>query len=514
MVQNKRLESSPASRPKAVIFTHFGSLRFVDDLLNDWNELIADYTQIIKSYLKCDHIALVYAYVDWGLKTAAPHIEERGRDFGIKTEVLRGENQLIDLLQIAETNARQELGIDRNHPPSFHYVGVRELVGLVNNIVEVDPQLLAFLHGPEKEFTYDSPKFVEAVIRLARGHTEHLANHPIIRIDEDAQPNTSAIEHLLDTYQRVCRQAPFFFFSGTYGDPNGGYDPVNDHAVRTHWFVDLRTQTPHVDQIKTFLADFNELGATQLKNSPDYYSKALQKLITANKRPVSSPLRLSAQGISGAGLIMSSRAVNLLPPFMNFTNLTTWVDDHLKRRLHEALGDIGVKDVECVEEARIKQDRHPGGVTQKAVKWAGNLYLDRLLRGCLFRRLITELDGTPTEYSKLIGKIVQFRVSDRDLQDKALQPLKDGMVGQAGERYEEVLTCWASDEFDGFESYKWAEAKLKNSSTKDAHKREACNAVVEDAISYIRLVHKWPIFTRAIERLPFRGNLWLYDPVD
>jgi hypothetical protein len=86
------------------------------------------------------------------------------------------------------------------------------------------------------------------------------------------------------------------------------------------------------------------------------------------------------------------------------------------------------------------------------------------------------------------------------------------MSRQAEERYDEVLTCWASVEFDGYESFKWARSKLTDK--KKSHKKKICAAVVDDAVSYIKLVHKWPIFTRAIERLPFDGNEWLYEPID
>ncbi len=46
------------------------------------------------------------------------------------------------------------------------------------------------------------------------------------------------------------------------------------------------------------------------------------------------------------------------------------------------------------------------------------------------------------------------------------------------------------------------------------HQERICRAVVDDGLSYARLVYYWPIFVRAIERLRLLGNLWLFEPID
>ena len=391
-------------------------------------------------------------------------------------------------------------------------MGITNLLGLFSSIEKVDPSLTEYLHGPSDVFTYDSPKFVEAVIRVARGHTPHLAKDPVVRIDEDVAPTGEAIGRLLDEYELAVRTAPIYFFSGVYGGRDGAYDVLNDHAVRTHWFARKGTLTGRsltkgrLAKARCFLADLSELGATQISGADHYYSKALVALIDQGRQR-SAP-RPTPQVISGAGLITSATAVSLLPPFMNFKTQTVWVDDHLKRRLHEAIGDLSVDDVEAVPSARIRQDRHGKlGVLQSDLDWAESEYFDRLIRGCVFRRFITDLDGSPTNYSTLIGEIIRYRAdhTSSKVNDRSLDNLRKELdkIGQI--RLDEVLRCWLSVEFRGTISHRWA-GGLRTSTTRQ---RKVIEGVSEDAIRYIKLLLKWHIFVRAVDRLK-GAEYWLY----
>jgi hypothetical protein len=373
-----------------------------------------------------------------------------------------------------------------------------QLVGLLDKLVHVNPELPRFFCGPAKEFTYDSPKFVEAVIRLARGDTPHLAEYPIVRIDEDAEVNCAAIHSLLDTYEELGRRQRFYFFSGAYGEPvvesvpkagsaQGAPAYLNNFAVRTHFFTKLSTRDGHargdqvfptatVQQIKHFLADLDAIGAKQLPSSRNEYTVALKDIISSNEDPRNQRAeRPSTQVISGAGLIMSSRAVRFLPPFMNFQHLTVWVDDHLKRRLHEGLYDLERNDVESLMSAKLKQNRHPDGVKAKDIDWAVHTYFDRLLRGCVFRRVITMKDGSPTEFTQTLAEMVTFKLicncdwpmmelpvltrcktSSNELTEVNLRDLREKMLQEAEERYQEVLKCWTTKELEGSLIWTWA----------------------------------------------------------
>src|SRR6266478_2029310 len=480
---------------RAVVFTHFSDLKYRDgsktfDVLQ--NKYKEKYTKILKSYLLCPDIAFVYVYVDWSFKQVAPRIKGKQK-FRPDAKLIEEERELIGFLKFTEKQARTEAQLEDpssgTGPPAFKYVGIQKLVALLNKLVEVNPQFTQFFCGPEKEFTYDSPKFVEAVIRLARGDTPHLAGYPVIRIDEDAEPNPEMVRQLLRHYEGLICSQRFYIFSGAYGrpaattpgdnqEPAQTVDYLNDFAVRTHFFAEVgtedgRTLSPKIiKQIKYFLADLDALGAKQLPLSRESYTTNLTEVISRPgdhrnpKHAKNRPERPSTQVVSGAGLIMAVAAVRFLPPFMNFQHLTVWVDDHLKRRLHEGLGDLSREDVENVSKARIRQDRYPRGVTLEHVEAAIRTYFDRLLRGCIFRRTIVKNDGTPTDYTDLLAEIVKFKVVPEhgewlagefpDLKSRTvagrqsqLAKIREQMILDANERYDEVLNCWSAGELEG-----------------------------------------------------------------
>lgn len=512
------------NKPKAVIFTHLCSLQYTPNLLTPaiYNREKLKYMEVLSQYLQCNReeeiISIVYVYVDYGIKRAPLSEWAKNASVNVPGKLIEEDNVLLGLLAEAENDARNNLRVANDAPPKFYYVGISRLIALLNELVAIDPLLvdhLAFYDAGNQayRFTYDSPKFVEAIIRLARGSTAHLAWHPIIRLDEDVKPYPASIRRLLDTYSELVKDSPFFFFSGTYGSEDE--DPINDHAVRVHWLSDPNPANPgffvpNAKVIRHFIADLNELGATQIENSENYYSANLRSILSNPNRPKSQPPRNSPQVISGAGLVMSFRAIDLLPPFLNIGDFVVWVDDHLKRRVHEALRDLGVDDKECIVGSKFKQDRHPSGITVDDITWAKNFYFDRLLRGCIFRRLITNLDGSPTEYSSLLADIVRYRAASSNLwANRTRTAVASDMIEQAKERYDEVLSCWKSYEFQGYASYDWANLKINNQN----HKINTCINVVENALRYIDLVLAWPIFIRAIKRLPFVGHAWLFREI-
>jgi len=512
----------PAVERKAVVFTHFGSLNRISnaDLRDNWTAYSKRCADVLRSYLDCgEYVGLVYVYVDAAIRQQLPRMVKN--NFSLDAEAILHENSLFCLLKEAEEVARGQSR--QGAPPRFEYVGIQQLLRLLNNLMKIDERLLRFLSAPRgKRFTYDAPKFPEAVIRLARGDTPHLADNPILRIDEDAGPPTPPfIRDLLTRYAKERKAGPFFFFSGKYS--SWRYDPINDHAVRVHWLADVpQNKRPKLNkdqqrQARTFLADLNELGATQISNSRRYYSKALKQLLSTGKRPSRNPAR-GLQAISGAGLIMSRKAVDVFPPFMNFEDFTVWVDDHLKRLLHEMAGHLvpgtekrersGESFSECQVNAVIPQDRHRHGLTKADIDWAKSDYFYRLLRGCLFESLITTPDGKPTPYSSLLESIARFAV--REVSRDRRERLTEQLSKLAQERYNEVVMCWRTAELEGTPLHQWT-CKLKKDGP--GRRQQICRELAEEAIRYIDLLVQWPIFTRAIERLEFLDNPWLFTPV-
>jgi hypothetical protein len=494
---------------KAVVFTHFGHLGDIDPQ-GAPREVAARYQSVLESYCRCQHVGIVYAYVDHFLRTliaserTTMSIDEKRR---LEQRLHKEERALIEWLEGREEAARKRLGMGKSDGPRFFYVGYDQLIELFDALREVDPKLIDELHGPGGKFTYDSPKFIEAVIRLARGDTAHLAMHPVVRIDEDARANDEAISLLLDRFTEDSGNRPYYFFSGCYGS-SSTTDYLNDFAVRTHWFTPIGTRKadslPELvsHQIETFLADISRLGARQLIDGTTPCSRALREL-PRTTRP-------SPQVISGAGLIMSRKAVDLLPPFMNMGNMTVWVDDYLKRRLHETLGDISPHDIERDAEAKFLQDRHPQGVTPVDMKLAAD-YFPRLLRGCLFLAIIDGPHDSPTPYGRLIRDIVSFNTAANDERLALGEP--DGqafyayLLETAKGRLGQVLQSWTSAEFADTELGRWVAVQGQEQAD------EFCKQVADDAIAYARLAGRWHIFVRAIQRLPYYGTKWLFEPV-
>ena len=268
------------SKSSAVIFIHMNSLSRAINLEDIES---SDYRDFFESYLECNRehkvVSIVYAYVDWAVKH---HVQYPSEIFTIDPTATAQERILVDILKRAEDEVKEKSNVPRDRHPDFIFVGIVELLQLLIYMNEVDSSLIKFLAGDEI-FTYDSPKFVEAVIRIARGKIPQLSIHPVIRIDEDAKPNTASLEQLIDTYLQESQQDTFFFFSGRYGRGDGEEDEdtffyLNNFAVRTQWFFPPDTKSEdsvplHTKElIMKFLADFAELGATQFLDSESSYS--------------------------------------------------------------------------------------------------------------------------------------------------------------------------------------------------------------------------------------------------
>jgi hypothetical protein len=528
--------------PPTAIFTHAADLKYGDDtaFAKNADRYIAQYAERFKSYLECNKdellIGIVYVYVDEGIRRAT---RIQGNAFVLRSKDLEIDTQLKGVLSKAEEKARDDLKLPESAPPKFCFVGLAELLGVLNNLMDVNPDLVAFLRSDKGNFTYDAPKYVEAVIRLARGDIPHLAHNPIIRVDDDVRVNPEAIRLLINAFVDIRARKPFFFFSGKYGREDHIYDPVNDYAVRTDWFFPVGTQPGDerfssadpvfkkgVELAEKFLADLTVLGATQPPRATGQYSEALKRLINAGDITIPEA-RPAPQIISGAGLIMARRSVALLPPFMDFDTSIIWIDDYLKRRLHEMLGDIASGDLESVgnEErvATFEQKRHKPYITQGYIdsinkaKW----YFPRLMAGCMLLAMIIDETGTKDDpsYSKLIRDIVWFKKNRNEIGKNVRRKMKARLRKIGIKRYEDVLGCWSSEEFAGYASYEWAKERSEElewgRSKSPKFIPELCEKVVNDAIRYIDLLLEWHIFTRAVERMMlFIGNLWLFEPIE
>jgi hypothetical protein len=501
---------------KAVIFTHIAVKREQAEATSRAKgafRLMERVKPYFKAYLKCRNVGLVYVYVDVGTRMTLRRLSDLDFETGhirFSMTALESEVRTRNCFKMSTDLAIHELlndpsiEFDRSQAPRFQFVGLPHLLSLFNALFLIDPGLILDLAGEQGQLTYDSPKFVEAVIRLVRGvHPIH-SRYPIFRFDEDVEVNEQGITELLSaaTLAMNTDLFPYDFFSGKYGRADGTPDPVNDYAVRVHWLVD-RKSGRFSDKGYHFLRDLGEFGPTQLPTSRPM-SDHMRKFVQDRHRGKSAN-RESPQVISGAGLFMSRSAICMLPPFMNFNNATTWVDDHLKRRLHEAVGHLTEASLEQVPEACFLQNRHPQpvGIRDEDVEWARKEYFKRVLRGCLIHSLIMRPDGNPGLLSETVKEMLD-RGLDKVSDEASLQ---SDLVVAVRATAESLLSIWGDADYGDSILSVWALGAKSEMNV-------ICEETVRDVLAYVRLVGHWPRYVNAIERLTPVQAYWLFRRVE
>jgi len=492
-----------ASAPlKAVLFTHLKPKEHFRDPA-DFDRFYKDLGGFFESCVKCDNIAIVFAYVSFGIEHFVRAVGSRARPpITLPFDVIEEEERLYNAFHIAVDEAIDQVPSRPGGPPRFVFIGVRELANLLNKLWRQNPELIKNLAG-SGNFTYDSPKFVEAAIRIVRGGMQLEAAHPVIRIDADVEVDQQAIQEILEQAERQNRQAlgrPYWWFSGCYKGSFPG-DPVNDHAVRQHWLIEPSTRMdpkafrllPRAD---AFLRDLGELGATQV--GADFpFSPACQKLIQKRGFSIS---RQVPQVVSGAGLATSLAAIRRLPPFMNAEEMIVWIDDHLKRQLHEAIGDIPPAACERIETAKLRQNRYPAGITPKDIAFSLP-YFERLLGGCLLQAMVKCLDGSPGPLAKCVDAIVNH---ERNTGQAGLLP---DLLAAGQERLQDVLEVWSTADYGDNTLRDWAlslDATAKSS---------LCERAARVGSSYINILKDWGDYVGAIEKLIPIEAYWLFTRV-
>jgi hypothetical protein len=447
---------------KAIVFTH----GFQGDPTSEagLKTLNKKYKETFKAYLSCKNIGLVYVYISTGVEKFvlnvgslkapnAEQLEEEAREIYVKEEAT-----MIQALQDVRQKALQ--GFQDENPyfniqdtPCFIFIGIRELVSLLRRLILINPKLVENLAGPKGIRTYDTPKFVEAVIRIVRGTNMYLIGNPVLRIDADVSPSEKGVELILDKVFELEEQfKPFYFISGCYrGEKNleePPEDPLNDYAVRIHWFYAIdNNRNESYGKYKQFLIDLHQIGAKQLYEE-DISSSC--KSMLENRIKLS---RNSLQVISGAGLVMSLRAILLLPPFMNMSRNIVWIDDFLKRVLHEMVGHISSNDVERVitpeiasrfPTARFIQDRGKPKEIQTVID--NSDYFQRVLRGCLMYSAITEDGQSSGPLAEAIKEGLERRLSQLDDTEENL--LHNKLRAVMLKRGREVMEIWSNSGTD------------------------------------------------------------------
>jgi hypothetical protein len=495
---------------RAAVFTHLDERNRLEDP-NEFERFYRRRGAFFQSCLRCRNVDIVFLYSSSGIEQYLAALEESGTDVDVLVPMtmLEKEQRIYNALQVAVDRAiadvrRQDPSWSRADGPEFVFIGVRELACHMNRLLRMNGDLLKNFAYCGK-YTYDSPKYVEAILRI--GRAREFPNETIIRVDADVLVNEKAVDVLLKQAAacRAERDKKYWWFSGCYFG-NFEPDPINDHAVRQHWLITLKSRREGKGDYQLikggehFLADIAEVGATQYglldeKNPSSPVSRAARTLIKQRGR---SKRRASAQVISGAGLVASYGAIHRLPPFMNAKAMVVWIDDHLKRLLHEAIGDILPDAPERLAGAAMRQDRFPDGIPEPFLKTAP-AYFERLMLGCLMEATIQTPEGAPGPLAVWVRRAVTATLKELSPNDE--QQLRSELSTEATKRYQEVIELWKTANYGNDILATWA-AKPTGG--------DLCRDAVEIGVAYVHLCLAWPDHVTAIEDLSAYEAYWLF----
>jgi hypothetical protein len=183
---------------------------------------------------------------------------------------------------------------------------------------------------------------------------------------------------------------------------------------------------------------------------------------------------------------------------MNAPAMVVWIDDHLKRRLHEAIGDIVPDAPERLTSAAMRQDRFPDGIPDAVVDRSPE-YFERLMRGCLMEATIQTSAGAPGPLASWVRRAVEAMLKELSLADE--QQLRDDLAAAAAKRFDEVIELWKNANYGNDILSEWA----RNRSGTDL-----CQDAVEIGVAYVELCLSWPDHVTAIENLSANEAYWLF----
>jgi hypothetical protein len=213
------------------------------------------------------------------------------------------------------------------------------------------------------------------------------------------------------------------------------------------------------------------------------------------------------QVISGAGLCMSPEAIRALPPFANVGEAIIWIDDHLKRILHEDMGHLGYPKGKCrrCDQATFVQDRHPHAITAEDVHWHSRDYLKRLVRGCLLDAMIQD------RRSRAQGLVAQFVDGYNQMGWSPSKVfLQTRLRGVADNRLNLIKKTWQQGAYLGSAVHDFAQEELSGGS--GAH---LVDEAIEAVDSYFALLEIWDQFATLCQQInrKLKANGWLFRPV-
>lgn len=496
---------------KAVAFTHLSS-PYQEFSLASANEELTElidmkWGETIKYYCNCDRIRLIFLF----FSEAYQYFMANG-----------GESEDFQARERLEVQIKEHLCdyIENKHPDyrrKFRLIGYNEMAPLIQSFMSLGANMQSsfpsLVLGQGSKLNYDCPKVVEAIIRIAR----RLKGEVILRFDEDVKVEDEPIDILIAHYENLTADKKvYFFFSGNYHRHDVFTDSVshllNDHAVRTH-FLSVDDRGQGVSSYNGTVSKRRKINASQVPFSLETeLAREFLQIMDKFGAPRNQP-------ISGAGLCISPMAIVQLPPFANVSENIVWIDDSIKRSLHEGIGDISINDSRSLDQASFLQERHKNDkFFLKDVRWGYNTYLPRLIYGCIMHSLILDLAKTPPSgpYSEAFSTYMgthqvpassqreEWATAAKDLVDSLRKAILSNKVFQgsaAGQELqsfaEKELTIKPTKLIDRAVMSPLGQNRMLD--VKNRHGGVYIARVIADLQRYIELMNIWPIIIRTID---------------
>jgi hypothetical protein len=377
----------------------------------------------------------------------------------------------------------------------------------------------SWIMGDAEDVKYDSPKIVEAIVRLRLLGS----GTPVFRVDYDVlfrgEENklkknlefSSTVGSCLTAYQ-LRRDSPnlsSFIFSASY-DHHALLDPKAAGEFQT-WGRAFATRVfPALPVTKALIRRVRKAkppGDTWDKYANDSFSPALARRFfgfEGDRFEVSRTHGVGLVGahpmasvISGAMLYLSDGAILDLPPFSNFSLNVSWIDDHLKYCLHRELRHLSRAGrrgdaAEAGQNPLLVYSKIDSVIVQKAGRKVGgdflgyifNGYLPTMLRGAIMDAWITphpllkyRWEELTREERTALGRLLRGKQSQSVLASALQTALEEGDFVTAEEtalkkrleevalrRINEVRTQWMALTEDGTDTFAslWAKGEAQS----------------------------------------------------
>lgn len=233
--------------------------------------------------------------------------------------------------------------LENSFGPCLRVLTALDLIDVFGEMMGVG-ELKKFLMGTKGEIRYDTPKFIEAIVRLRMIGSRV----PLLRLDHDVLIPATGESFNKDTLTlailKICNavaehhnstQILATILSANYKSPDANEKDVMawNRGFATRILPSLLLPEDNVAQ-EYLQNKTSKNWGTELQSHfrPEFTKKFFHDLWQwgAPKTAI----------ISGALLYMNDAVVLNVPPFSNFSQRVMWIDDHLRYVLHREMGDL------------------------------------------------------------------------------------------------------------------------------------------------------------------------------